>query len=88
VAIRSARFAVDRFLPVSEPGRVGRAANGFQQNVQIVDVAEEILHAFQIRGPSDVALGQKIFDDVTKMFYADAERVPRFWPLGAQRAAM
>ncbi len=25
-------FAVDRFLPVRESGRVGRAANGFQQN--------------------------------------------------------
>src|SRR2546430_7548756 len=81
-------FPVDCFLPVREPGRVSRATNGFQQNVQIVEVAEHILHTFQVCAPADVALGQKIFDDVTKMFYADAERVPRFWPLGAQSAAV
>ena len=47
------------------------AANRGAQHVQIVHVAEQILHPLQILGPDFVALRQKILDHVAEMLDAD-----------------
>ncbi len=58
------------------------------QDVQIVDVSQRILNAFEIVAPRIVFLGEKVFYDVTESFDADAKPVPGRLRAAAQGLAM
>jgi hypothetical protein len=47
------------------------------QHIEIVHFAEQVLHVLQVVAPEFVLDGQKILDDVTEAFDADAQRVQR-----------
>ena len=53
-----------------------------------MNVAEQVLHALQIRSPGAVELRQQIFHGVAEVFDADAKLVPGFGFFGAKRAAV
>ena len=63
-------------------------AHEFAQDVEIVNVAEEILKALQVIAPDGVTLRQEGFDGVTEAFYANAKLVPGLGAFGAQREAV
>ena len=75
-------LAFDReFLPPLLQGlriQLGRVpAELASKHVDIVNVAELILHLLQVSGPCLVAFGQKVFNHVAKVLDADAQPVPR-----------
>ena len=89
-------LAMDDFLP--DVVRVGkRVLRGFvvgrvfrhdifqqnRQDIEIVNIAEEILEALKIFDPEDGVIRQKIFNGVAETFDADAQLVPRFGVVGA-----
>src|SRR5207245_480616 len=45
------------------------------QHIEIVDLAQQVLHVLQIVAPGFVLNGQEIFDDVAEALDADAQRV-------------
>jgi hypothetical protein len=53
-----------------------------------VNVAEQILEAFEIFAPEDVVIREKIFDGVAETLDTDAELVPRRGSVGALRAGV
>ncbi len=53
-----------------------------------MDVAEQILEAFEIFAPEDVVIREQIFDGVAETFDADAKFVPRGGTVGALRAGV
>ena len=46
---------------------------GRPQDVEVVNLAEQILHVLEVVAPGLVFLRKEIFDDVTKTFDADAQ---------------
>lgn len=86
-----AAFASDDFVPglagVFGFGGVGFVDHG-GEDVEIVDVAEKILEAFEIVAPRGVMFGQEILDGVAEALEADAESVPGLGFFGAQGAGV
>jgi hypothetical protein len=89
-------FAMDDFLP--DVVRVGQRVlcglvvwrllldDFFQEggeDVEIMDVAEQILEAFEIFAPEDVVIWEEIFDGIAEALDADAQFMPGGGTVGA-----
>src|ERR1700745_1035986 len=76
-----AALALDEFVPEFE--RVFgfmevRLLYDFRENVQIVNLAKQILDALEIIAPNSVLLGEQVFDRVAETLQPNAECVPGF----------
>jgi hypothetical protein len=82
-------FAADFVEPVFD-GIHGsfKFADFLGENVQVVNVAEQILEALEIFDPGGGVLGEESFDRVAEFLQADAKSVPGFRFFGTQRAVM
>ena len=65
-------------LPAGAGSAVGEDVGGNgggPENVEIVNLAQQVLHMLEIVAPGRVLLGQEVFDDVAKAFDADTKPV-------------
>lgn len=60
----------------------------FGEDVEIVDIAEEILEALEIIAPGGGVFREETFEGVAEAFEADAERVPGLGLFGAESAVV
>ena len=76
-----------QLLREASSGNTWHDKRGCPQHVEIVYLAQQVLHVLQVVAPGLVLLGEKILDDVPEPFDPDPQSVERNLRSVAQRAA-